>query len=269
MFVIEPNCQVHPSAKINVEEGRIGEGSIIRENVVIEGHRILIGREAYLDRGASIGGGSCFSRSAYLSAGDWLHMGSNSHINIAMGVDIGEALGLGVESKIFTHGAYSDSYELGAPVQWGAVRIGSNVWLPNAWVNPGVNIGDNVVVSARSFVNRDIPSGALYGGIPARLIQENFLPRRLSEDEKSSLLTKIFSQFMMRPEFSSDWEIQMESLGVFVVRDKTRKSEIDIENRVISGDEFEATNSLKDQLRRNGIRFRYSWAKSEWSRWPV
>ena len=30
------------------------------------------------------------------------------------------------------------------------------VWLPNAWVNPGVTIGANVVVAARSLIHRPL-----------------------------------------------------------------------------------------------------------------
>ena len=162
-FHIGENCRIHPSAVINVEEGFLGAGSIINENVRIEGSRIEIGREAFIDRNATIGGGSCFDPEAILRARDWLHMGYGSQINTACGVEIGHEFGCGIETKIFTHGAYIDSYALGAPVQWAGVTIGDSVWMPNAWVNPGVRIGSSIVVAARSLVNRDLPSGSLAG----------------------------------------------------------------------------------------------------------
>ena len=159
-FDIHPSCKIHPSAQINVKEGFISRDCIINENVKIEGHLIELGRESFIDKYATIGGGSCFDSCAYLKTGDWFHMGVNSQVNIARGVTIGHEVGVGIDSKLFTHGAYLDCYNIGAPVQWAPLKIGNNVWLPNAWVNPGVNIGSNVVVSARSLITRDIPTGS-------------------------------------------------------------------------------------------------------------
>ena len=118
-------------------------------------------------------------------------MGTDSQINTATGVTLGHSVGVGINSKIFTHGAYIDSFNLGAPVQWAPVSIGNNVWLPNAWVNPGVVIGDNVVVAAMSLINRDIPPGSLAGGIPVKILKENYLPRVLSQKEEMQLISLI------------------------------------------------------------------------------
>jgi UDP-3-O-[3-hydroxymyristoyl] glucosamine N-acyltransferase len=53
-FTIEPDCQIHPTATINVQHGFIGSGTIISANVTIEGTLVEIGREAFLDKGAII-----------------------------------------------------------------------------------------------------------------------------------------------------------------------------------------------------------------------
>jgi len=53
-----------------------------------------------------------------------------------------------------------------------AVTIGDRCWLgANVTVLPGVTIGDDVVVAAGAVVTRDLSSGAVYGGVPARLIR--------------------------------------------------------------------------------------------------
>lgn len=264
---MHPTCHIHPSVRIEVKEGKIGANSVISENVVIEGTKVEIGREAFLDSGAYIGGGSSFSRNAYLVAGDWLHMGKNSHINIACGVDIGHSVGVGVDSKVFSHGAYLDSFNLGAPVQWGSVRIGDNVWLPNAWVNPGVTIGSNVVISARTLVNSNVPSGTLFGGIPGVVLRENYLPRNLKPEEKSKLIEDILVQFINRCEYSLDWAVEFLQPSILLVNHEGKSTEIDLENLTIRGSEFVATSSLKDQLRRNGIRFRFSYENGSWGPW--
>ena len=155
MFELGKDVRIHPSARINVKHGYLGDRSVVGEHAVIEGNHIEIGAEAWIFRYADIGGGSCFDPQATLKIGDFLHMGLHSHINFALPVEIGHEFGCGIETKVFAHGAYLSAWE-GFPVQWGGVKIGDRVWLPNAWVNPGVTIGANVVVAARSLIHRPL-----------------------------------------------------------------------------------------------------------------
>ena len=252
--------------EINVNEGFLGDFSVLGANVKIEGNRVEIGREAFLDRGAYIGGGSCFSTNAFLKAGDWLHMGMDSHVNTAMGVTLGHAVGLGVNTKVFTHGAYIDSFNLGAPTQWAPVKIGSNVWLPNAWVNPGVSIGDNVVVASMSLINADIPTGSLAGGVPARVIKENYLPRNLSEDERLSLVLLIESQCKLRQNFNEIAEFSYDK-NILGIKEGEKITFFYLQELKVSGDVSSASIIVKDQLRRNGIRFRYQEIGNSWEPW--
>ena len=198
-------------------------------------------------------------------------MGVNSHINIARGVTIGHEFGCGIDTKIFTHGAYLDSYGLGAPVQWASVSIGDNVWLPNAWVNPGVSIGSNVVVAAQSLINNSIPSNCLAGGTPARVIKENYLPRLLSLNEKKKIVKSILNQVTHRDlgevdnfvtEFDEPHEVLKITSGEMVTY-------FDLKNRIIKGFASPLTIIIKDQLRRNGIRFRYKPSSDSWEPWVL
>ena len=137
-------------------------------------------------------------------------MGPNSLIDIAQGVEIGHEVGVGIETKIVTHGAYLDSYNLGCPVQWKGVKIGNNVWLPNAWVNPGVSIGNEVIASARSYITKDIPDNALVAGSPAKIIKENYLPRLISKTKKKFIVNSIISQFFDRKDITNSQEYEIE-----------------------------------------------------------
>ncbi len=269
VFEIHPTCKIHPSAIINVKEGFIGKDSIIRANATIEGNIIKIGREAFIDNNAKIGGGSCFDSSAFLMAGDWLHMGVNSQVNIARGVKIGSEVGIGIDTKVFTHGAYLDCYNLGAPVQWAPVNIGDNVWLPNAWVNPGVNIGSNVVVAARSFINSNIPSGALVSGSPAKIIKESCFPKKYSKVKKEKLIKELISQSFERIRITDlrvEITFNIDQEAVFL-NENGLKTIFKLKDKKISGAGSASSIIVKDQLRRNGIRFRYEIHKKDWVPW--
>ncbi|RFB12153.1 acetyltransferase [Bacillus sp. HNG] len=58
--------------------------------------------------------------------------------------------------------------EFGIPV-----TIGHNVWIGGrAIINPGVTIGNNVVVASGSVVTKDVPDNVVVGGNPAKIIKK-------------------------------------------------------------------------------------------------
>ena len=58
--------------------------------------------------------------------------------------------------------------ELGKPV-----TLGDNVWIGGrAILNPGVSLGDNVVVASGSVVTKSFPGHVVVGGNPARVLKQ-------------------------------------------------------------------------------------------------
>jgi acetyltransferase-like isoleucine patch superfamily enzyme len=58
------------------------------------------------------------------------------------------------------------------------VDIGHNVWIGyGACILRGVRVGDNAVIGTSSVVTSNVPSNAVIGGIPAKLIRMREAPR--------------------------------------------------------------------------------------------
>ena len=54
-----------------------------------------------------------------------------------------------------------------------SVKIGDNVWIGGrSVINPGITIGNNVVVASGSVVVKDISDNVLVGGCPAKIIKK-------------------------------------------------------------------------------------------------
>lgn len=52
------------------------------------------------------------------------------------------------------------------------VKIGNGTWIgAGAIICPGVTIGENSIIAAGAVVTKDMPSGSLIGGIPAKVIR--------------------------------------------------------------------------------------------------
>src|SRR5581483_1455684 len=70
------------------------------------------------------------------------------------------------------------------PLERQPIRIGSGVWIAaQAFIGPGVTIGDNSVIGARAVVMKDVPSGVVAAGNPCRGIKEREMKPRMNADE--------------------------------------------------------------------------------------
>ena len=242
--------QIHKTAYV-APTVKLGDWSKVGPHTKIYG-KVEIGRAAWITENVIIGGGQ--QEYGFLQGGDFLHLGIRSMINIAAPVLIGNEVGLGMDTKIFTHGGYLSEIN-GFPFERGSVTIGSNVWLPSALVLPNVGIGNNVVIAAGSVVNRDLPSGCLAGGVPARIIKSDHYP----DPQKTQPILKAIVQ---DAKYYGVKDLRIVDHGLKVGSTWFFPKERDLEGPATAD-----TQIIRGLFRRRGIRFRVYDNKGVYAEW--
>lgn len=250
-IVLGKGARISSKATVDCVDLELGAGTVINAGAVVRGRLVRVGREGWIASGAEVGGGGCMSGRSEFYAGDFLHMGKGSHVNIACAATVGDEVGIGRGTSIYTHGAWLSPLK-GFPCVFGDVVIGDRVWLPNAQVNPGVIIGSDVVVGAGAVVNDDLPAGCLAGGVPARVIREDVFPRRPTEHDFVNLAIDVSETFKL---FADMFErLTTEDVGVW----RFFGAVFDLRNTMLTGKATAPACELREQLRRRGVRFRTS-----------
>jgi maltose O-acetyltransferase len=116
-------------------------------------------------------------QNAYLGSASGLKLGDNSQIGansrIGPQVTIGNDVVMGPDVVLMTTShAFEDPdtpIRLQGSLPIRPISIGDDVWIgTRVIVLPGVRIGKGSVIGASSLVTKDIPSYAVWGGVPAK-----------------------------------------------------------------------------------------------------
>ena len=95
--------------------------------------------------------------------------------NINAGITIGNNVVISYDVKLLTGGLIIGDKKnpFQRSHQFKSISIGDNVWIGGGCIIlAGVNVDSNVVIAANSLVNKDLKSGYIYGGQPAKIIKE-------------------------------------------------------------------------------------------------
>lgn len=119
----------------------------------------------------------------YLKLGDYVHLGESSMIQAGGGIEIGDNTILGPGVKIWSANHKFEDADIPIREQgyeYKKVVIGKNCWIgADAFIMPGAEIGDGVIISAKAVVGaKKIPPYKILAGNPARVIGS-----RKTEDE--------------------------------------------------------------------------------------
>jgi UDP-2-acetamido-3-amino-2,3-dideoxy-glucuronate N-acetyltransferase len=170
---IEDGCQIGNNVNIGcfVE---IKSGAEIGDNVTIGSHSIIyggvsIGKDTELKsfvelRPNTVVGSDCYidsrvstSGSCVIGNGVTLRYGSI----IARGCEIGDNSYL--SPRVMTNNLDSGK------IQIGGAKLGPNCFIgTNAVLHHGITLGNDVIIGAMSFVNKDCESNSTYIGVPSK-----------------------------------------------------------------------------------------------------
>lgn len=119
--------------------------------------------------------GSIKKESGKLIVGNNVGISEFCYFAIRGNIFIGDNVIIGPGVKIFTENHSYDNKDQFFRLQneiRNDVIIGNNVWIgSNVILLPGVIIEDNVIIAAGSVVNKNVPTGTIYGGIPAKYLK--------------------------------------------------------------------------------------------------
>lgn len=111
-------------------------------------------------------------------------------------IEIGDDVTFAPHVHVITHDASTKRSV--ANTRLAPVRIGSRVFVgARATILPGVTIGDDALIGACSVVSRDIPSGMIAAGNPARVL-----------GTVADYETRVRERFAVAPSFDRTWTVQ-------------------------------------------------------------
>mgnify|MGYP006418557149 CR=1 FL=1 len=96
-----------------------------------------------------------------LKLGKFFDIGTFTYINSSYGVTIENDVQIGSHCSIYSNSTIDDKH--GPVIFKKNCKIGTH-----STIMPNITIGENSIIAAYSFVNKDVPDNELWSGIPAK-----------------------------------------------------------------------------------------------------
>lgn len=229
---------------VGLELFEIGRLCRIEKNSVIKSRYVKIGNETRTLGSIEVGGGGWQDEESKFIVGDGCQIGDKCIINVARPVVFENKSALATNSFILTHGFWQSVLK-GYGAEYGPVTLGENSWVTiNCTVLPNVTVGKNSIVAAGAVVTKSVPPNCLAGGVPARIIKENY-PKEPSDKEKTKIILNIVKGY-------KGADASRIEKGIIILNGKTV---FDFRNLMVSGACSKESERLRNHLRRRGIVF--------------
>jgi acetyltransferase-like isoleucine patch superfamily enzyme len=280
------------SSLILRERFTIGNLSSFREGLSIRGGTVILGSNVFAGSRIQIGGGGNNDPWALLVVGDGVYLGDDLFINICRPVLVGKEVYLTQRSILVTHNighSILEGYENAfAPI---VLEDFAQVGM-NSTLYAGSRIGHSAIVASNSYLISSIPKGKLAMGVPAVVVRDaarkldrkkqlqmvETMVRQLQEQLilKGFVVSKVETvpmlyftltherkkfqvAFVEAPPFSGELLAPVDEVVLWTFDSRSMPvpsggTLIDLLAKTISGPDSLFANSVREFLRKRGIR---------------
>ncbi len=149
-------------------------------------------------------------------------VGPFTFMNLAEDIELDDGCGIGSHSIFYTHGVYLP-YTEGHPRKFGKIYLGKKVWSPSHVIFlPGVNIGEDSIISVGSVVNNSFPKNSLISGSPAKLISKaDRLKKTMNKEELEKRKREILGDFI-RNSYLQDAKTELGKYKLEIIKNNRR-----------------------------------------------
>ena len=213
---VETRCQIAGMGTPSAEEVVIGDVSLLASDCRVFIPILKVGDYVKIHNHTLING----RKACVIGHNSWI--GQNDILNAEDILTIGNHVGLGIYTSVWTHAYYGDLLEGCNTFKVAPTVIGDDVWIVGAYnvIAPGVHVGDKAMVLTHTFVNKDVPPNHCVAGIPARDITDKIKPYRVIPLDEKFHIMRAFVEEFLRMHYS-EW-FAPTSTGFRVVCDARR-----------------------------------------------
>ncbi|HTU71437.1 MAG TPA: acyltransferase [Candidatus Baltobacteraceae bacterium] len=166
--------RIGPAAVVHARTLEIGAHSNVNPLTIMKANAIRIGSYTRVASFAVIYGE--LIESSRFAIGNHSSIANFCWIEPGEGITVGDQVGIGGHTFIFTHGSWSD-YLCGSPWNYGPVVIEDRVWI--AWrvtVQANVTIGHDSIIAVGAVITKNVPPNVFAAGMPAKTVSEPAMP---------------------------------------------------------------------------------------------
>jgi acetyltransferase-like isoleucine patch superfamily enzyme len=198
---------------VDVQELRLGREVRIEPNVEIHCRRLVLGDGVVIRAGTRIemtdlviGDYTVINQHCFLSGTNWCRIGHNSWIGHYSVVDsigttrIGDNVGVGAHSQLWTHAYFGDILEGCNFASERPLVIEDDVWLVGHCIVTPIHAASRSMAMVGSVVTRDMEANRVYAGVPAKDMTDRFGPQFSARPaaERRAMLERHLEMFYQR-----------------------------------------------------------------------